>query len=93
MDPTIILCAAIQNEGGDAVQLCAVLPEILLRLRCKLLRGLLQEHPLLNWGKDARHMICHGSVLVFYVRLNMHSKSNVNTVAIGSMQWDQASDI
>ena len=52
-------------RGGDAVQLCAVLPEILLRLRCKLLRGLLQEHPLLNWGKDARHMICHGSVLVF----------------------------
>ena len=81
-------------RGGDAVQLCTVLPEILLRLRCKLLRGLLQEHPLLNWGKDARHMICHGSVLVFYVRLNMHSKkSNVKTVAIGSMQWDQASDI
>ena len=45
------------RRGGEAVQICAVLPAPLLRLRCKVLRGLLQEHPLLNWGKDACRVI------------------------------------
>ena len=33
------------RRGGEAVQICAVLPAPLLRLRCKVLRGLLHERP------------------------------------------------
>ena len=43
--------------GGEAVQICAVLPAPLLRLPCTVLPGLLQEHALLNWGKDACRVI------------------------------------
>ena len=56
MDPTTMQFDWIQ-KGGEAVQICAVLPAPLLRLRRKVLRGLLQEHPLLNWGKDACRVI------------------------------------
>ena len=46
------------SEGaGKAVQICAVLPAPLLRLPCRVLRGLLQEHALLNWGKGACRVI------------------------------------
>ena len=56
MDPTTVKYAGIQN-GGEAVQICAVLPAPLLRLPRTVLRGLLQEHALLNWGKDACRVI------------------------------------
>ena len=45
------------GRGGEAVQICAVLPAPLLRLPCRVLRGLLQEHALLNLGKDACRVI------------------------------------
>ena len=56
MDPTKMTCAGIQ-KGGEAVQICAVLPAPLLRLPCTVLRELLQERALLNWGKDACRVI------------------------------------
>ena len=45
------------RKGGEAVQICAVLPAPLLRLPCTVLRGLMQEHALLNCGKDACRVI------------------------------------
>ena len=56
MDPTTIKWAGIQ-KGGEAVEICAVLPAPLLRLPCTVLRELLQERALLNWGKDACRVI------------------------------------
>ena len=56
MDPTTMQCAGIQ-KGGEAVHICAVLPEPFLRLPCTVLRELLQEHALLNRGKDACRVI------------------------------------
>ena len=56
MDPTAIKRAGIQ-KGGDAAQICAVLPAPLLRLPCTVLRELLPERALLNWGKDACRVI------------------------------------
>ena len=43
--------------GGEAAQICAVLPAPLLRLPCTVLRDLLQEHALLKRGKDACRVI------------------------------------
>ena len=51
-----IMCCDSEG-GGEAVQICAVLPAPLLRLPCTVLRELLQEHALLNWGKDACRVI------------------------------------
>ena len=41
------------SVGGEAVQICSVLPAPLVRLPCTMLRELLQERALLNWGKGA----------------------------------------
>ena len=58
------------SEGGEAVQICAVLPAPLLRLPCTVLCEILQERALLKWGKDACRVIWQGSVITgFYVRL------------------------
>ena len=51
-----IMCC--DSEGGEKRSKYAqYYPRPFLRLRCRVLRGLLQEHPQLNWGKDACRVI------------------------------------
>ena len=59
MDPTTMQCAGIQKGvGGEKrAKYARYYPHPFLRLPCTVLRGLLQEHALLNWGKDACRVI------------------------------------
>ena len=55
-----VMC--VDSEGGrSGPHMRSTTRAPFLRLRCKVLRGLLREHPLLIWGKDAC-LLCRASI-------------------------------